>query len=264
MGMDVGVDEAKQIVKFYDVEGDGEMRYQDLVKDVVEGVPHFMTHPNLTGRDTRRDERVELGSASTKEAPEAVKRIEAKIRDAAEVAATKSVTRIGGQDLFYGTCIRFDAGNTGSLSRADLDRALREIRCKLGEVETRHLVGWYDQGARDSVMYKNLVRSVWSVTRGGGTTARGGGDGREEDELQVRCFDGPGPPGRGPRREGQDRAEDQGHRAQGEDAQDQARHHPAKRQALSGLGRGEERGGGGVYLVAVCRVFMYIMTKLAP
>jgi hypothetical protein len=192
MGMDVGVDEAKQIVKFYDVEGDGEMRYQDLVKDVVEGVPHFMTHPNLTGRDTRRDERVELGSASTKEAPEAVKRIEAKIRDAAEVAATKSVTRIGGQDLFYGTCIRFDAGNIGSLSRADLDRALREIRCKLGEVETRHLVGWYDQGARDSVMYKNLVRSVWSVTRGGGTTARGGGTGEKKmnfksDALTARA-----------------------------------------------------------------------------
>ncbi len=157
MGMNVSDAEARQIVKYYDLEGDGEMRYQELVEDVVRGVPHFMTHPSYTGRGEGRFDVVSV-SADT---PAAVRRIEAKIRDAADRSAERAATRISGQDLFYGTCIRFDADNTGRLSRAGLEKALREVRCKLGSVEMKHLVGWYDVGAANVIQYKDIVRSIW-------------------------------------------------------------------------------------------------------
>ena len=38
--------EADELVKYYDLEGDGEMRYQPLVEDVTKAAPHFLDHPN--------------------------------------------------------------------------------------------------------------------------------------------------------------------------------------------------------------------------
>ena len=38
--------EANALVEYYDLEGDGEMRYQPLVEDVTKAAPHFLDHPN--------------------------------------------------------------------------------------------------------------------------------------------------------------------------------------------------------------------------
>ena len=181
MGMSVDEKEAKQIVKYYDLEGDGEMRYQELVKDVVNGVPHFMVHPSTT----RRGQPELLSSRGPP--PQAVKRIEEKIKYATQAAAEKSVTRISGEDLFYGTCIRFDSRNTGMLSMNDVGRVMREIKCKLGDVEMKHLIGWYDVEGADAIVYKQLVRSMYAG--GGGSralTARGG----KADGLKKMDFRG--------------------------------------------------------------------------
>ncbi|GMI08514.1 hypothetical protein TrVE_jg6701 [Triparma verrucosa] len=172
MGIQVSEDEARQIVKFYDLEGDGEMRYQELVKDVVDGVPHFMVHPSTT---RRAEPQVRLSSRGPP--PQAVKRIEEKIKSAAQIASEKSVTRISGEDLFYGTCIRFDRGNTGKLSMSDVGRVLREIRCKIGEVEMKHFIGWYDVEGSDLIIYKDVVRSIYGGGPSGMLTKRGGGGG---------------------------------------------------------------------------------------
>ena len=173
MGLSVSESDARQIVKVYDLEDEGEMSYHELVKDVVEGVPDMLSW-SLTGRG-EGDERVEPASAGGKPAPSAVKRIEAKIKESADLAATKSVTKISGQDLFYGTCIRFDTDNTGRLSKGDLERVFKEIRCKLGVVEVKHLVGWYDMDATDSIEYKKIVRSAWRPLDLGRLGGGGGG-----------------------------------------------------------------------------------------
>jgi len=181
MGLEVTDDEAKQIVKYYDLEGDMEMRYQELVNDIVEGVPHFMVHPD-TGRG---DSRIEMRSARGKP-PVAVERIQEKIYNASKGAAERSVTRISGEDLFYGTCIRYDRNSCGRLDIKDLRRVFREIKCNLGEVEMRHLVGWYDVAGADEVTYKDMVRNTF------GPRVRGGGKGGKKmnfksDALTARA-----------------------------------------------------------------------------
>ena len=170
MGLDCTESEATQIVKFYDLEGDGEMRYQELVKDIVEGVPHFMVHP-----DTKRmsESRGTGRGARGGRQPVVVDRIQEKIRNSANDAAGKSVTRISGEDLFYGTCIRFDKENTGKLSRETLQRGvLRSIGCALSSVEMRHLIGWYEDGGNERVAYKEIVRNIFGNAHQGKSTAR--------------------------------------------------------------------------------------------
>merc|ERR1719230_872457 len=46
VGITLTEGEAQKVVDFYDVNGDGEMRYQPLVDDVTSGAPHFMDHPD--------------------------------------------------------------------------------------------------------------------------------------------------------------------------------------------------------------------------
>ena len=164
------------------------------MKDIVEGVPHFMVHPN-TGRG---DSRIETRSSRGKP-PVAVERIQEKINNASVGAAGRSVTRISAEDLFYGTCIRYDRASVGRLTQADLRRVFREIKCNLGEVEMKHLVGWYDVGGADEVTYKDLVRNTFAPRAGGGVmvmkkggagSARGGGGKKmnfKNDALTARA-----------------------------------------------------------------------------
>jgi len=175
MGLDITDVDAKQIVAYYDLEGDGEMKYQELVKDIVAGVPHFMHHPKTPGRVEKENSNSSnlseknSGSNSNSKSnkntrsdpPKAVLRIQGKIREACNLAATKSASRISGEDLFYGTCIRFDRSNTGRLSQGELEKVFKEMKVRLGEVELRHLVGWWDIGAEGIVQYKEVVRSVF-------------------------------------------------------------------------------------------------------
>ena len=150
MSVEVSDEDSKQICKFYDLTDCGEMSYMELVKDILQGVPHFMTH------ETAR------GSARPEVATEAVRNIEKKIRDASNQSATKAITRLSGEELFYGTCIRFDSEGKMRLGKSDLDRVFREVNCRLSDVELKHLLAWYDVGGEDRVVYKDLVRSVFS------------------------------------------------------------------------------------------------------
>jgi len=57
-------EECREIVEFYDVDGDGEMRYEPLVKDVMKGAKHWMEHPSTPEvkkeMDKRRIPRLEM------------------------------------------------------------------------------------------------------------------------------------------------------------------------------------------------------------
>jgi hypothetical protein len=46
IGMQCSGGLANDIITFYDLEGDGEMRYEPLVKDVQAGIKHWMEHPS--------------------------------------------------------------------------------------------------------------------------------------------------------------------------------------------------------------------------
>lgn len=172
MGLDVTDSDAKQIVAYYDLEGDGEMRYQELVSDIVQGVPHFMTHPKTPGREEKvrssRGPEVKSARNASQDIPKAVLRIQAKIKEASESAAEKSGSKISGEDLFYGTCIRFDNTTCGRLTQDELAKVFKEIKCNLGSVEIRHLVGWWDIGAEGIVKYRDLVHSIFPRDKGGG------------------------------------------------------------------------------------------------
>ena len=150
-----------------------------------------MVHPG-TGRQGGGSSR--QGTARGGTTPQAVQRIEAKVAAAAAAAAERSVTRIGPQDLFYGTCMRFNRGETGRLGVKDMWRFMRELRCKVGDVEMKHLVGWYDEGGRDEVVYKRLVRSMFGGGGGGGqpnsqalTARQPGGRGGADTKMDFRA-----------------------------------------------------------------------------
>ena len=40
----------REVVRFYDVDGDGEMKYQPLIEDVARGQRHFLHHPGPSAR----------------------------------------------------------------------------------------------------------------------------------------------------------------------------------------------------------------------
>ncbi len=149
MNVEVADDDARQICKFYDLTDCGEMSYMELVKDILQGVPHFMTH------ETAR------GSSRPEVATEAVRNIERKIREASNLCASKGITRLTGEELFYGTCIRFDVDGKMRLGKSELERVFREVGCSLSDVELKHLLAWYDVGGEDRVVYKDLVRSAF-------------------------------------------------------------------------------------------------------
>ena len=46
IGMQMTPEECEEIVEFYDLEGDGEMKYEPLVKEVQRGIKHWMEHPS--------------------------------------------------------------------------------------------------------------------------------------------------------------------------------------------------------------------------
>ena len=51
---------------------------------------------------------------------------------------------------------------SGRLSQEDLVKVFKEIKCKLGMVEVRHLVGWWDIGAEGIIRYRDLVHAIFA------------------------------------------------------------------------------------------------------
>ena len=60
--------EADELVKYYDLEGDGEMRYQPLVEDITKAAPHFLDHPNTARLEVRAGRCLKRSAAKARRA----------------------------------------------------------------------------------------------------------------------------------------------------------------------------------------------------
>ena len=63
LGLKLSPSEAKSICDYYDVEGDGEMKYQPLVDDVTKGTSHFLVHPHTERKATPKTPTTDLALA---------------------------------------------------------------------------------------------------------------------------------------------------------------------------------------------------------
>ena len=50
LGLTVDTEVSREVVKYYDVDGDGEMKYHPLIEDVARGQRHFLHHPGPSAR----------------------------------------------------------------------------------------------------------------------------------------------------------------------------------------------------------------------
>lgn len=157
VGCRLTLDEAKQIVRYYDTNGDNgkfnndEIHYKDLVDDMARGVADFLAHPSSRSQPPPVT------------VPDAVRATLDAIRDGvvAQLPRLKDLVP-DAKDLLLGTCLRVDRAALGKLPNRDFAKILRELRVPVNDLDD--LVCWYDQDGSKRLPYRKVVDDAFATT----------------------------------------------------------------------------------------------------
>ncbi|CAM9441307.1 unnamed protein product, partial [Ascophyllum nodosum] len=170
MGVSITEEEAVTIVKYYDIDGSGEMSYDLLCREIsplVNPVLHFIEEVDVP-KDVKDE--IEVPRAVSR----AVERVRAGVIDAGRrmegPSSSKLLLPIFLRDVLMGTCMLFDRNDTGVLDRDKLEQVWRELKITLRRSEVAALVDWLGRGATDTVRISDLCNAVFG--EGGNTTSR--------------------------------------------------------------------------------------------
>ncbi|CAM9530636.1 unnamed protein product, partial [Hapterophycus canaliculatus] len=164
MGVHATGDEANAVVEHYDLDGTGEMSYELLCTEI-----EALSHPMLS-----YIEEVDVlnGLDRTVREPAIVKkaleRIQTGVIAAAKRATGSALTLppISPRDLLEGTCLRFDAEESGALRADQLRQVWRELKISLRGSDTNALVAWFDRSTTKKLRCHDLCDAVFG---GGGS-----------------------------------------------------------------------------------------------
>jgi len=166
LGMAITDDEANALVSYYDLEGDGEMKYQPLVEDVTKASPHFLSHP-----DTARLKREEAQNSQRKGVtPEngrkkTMPRICTLFLQKLKRNLLKSMREKGGTEfsILRTTFLNWDADKSGEIGVREFQGAMSKLGLRLSDSEAKVIVDYYDVEGDGEMKYEPLVKDV---TRG--------------------------------------------------------------------------------------------------
>lgn len=161
LGCRLSLDEAKQIVRYYDTNGDNgkfnndEIHYKDLVDDMARGVADFLAHPSARS-----------SQPPPMTVPDAVRAVLDNIRDGviAQLSRVKGLVP-DAKDLLLGTCLRVDRDARGKLPSRDFAKILRELRVPVNDLDD--LVCWYDQDGSKRLPYRKVVDDAFAPRTSG-------------------------------------------------------------------------------------------------
>ena len=151
LGLRVDHDVAYAVVKYYDVDGDGEMRYGPLIEDVARGQRHFLHHPGPSARF--EDEPVKR-KPLTPFITLFLKKLKMKLQ--AHMKKHGEYERI----LIRRAFLNWDADASGELSCREFMGAMRQVGISLREDEARKIVEFYDVEGDGEMRYQPLVDDV--------------------------------------------------------------------------------------------------------
>ena len=122
--------ECDALVKYYDLEGDGEMKYQPLVEDITRASPHFLNHPNTErlNREVQDSARaaVELDNKVVKVMPRVCELFLKKLqRNLLTIMREKGGTE---HSLLRANFLNWDADKSGEIGVKEFMGAVNQVR----------------------------------------------------------------------------------------------------------------------------------------
>jgi Ca2+-binding EF-hand superfamily protein len=176
LGLSVDQSVAREVVKYYDVDGDGEMKYVPLIEDVARGQRHFLHHP---GPSARFEDEPLAKKPLTPFIKLFLKKLKMKLHammkkngDTPRVSAPAplSLTRsrsLSGAGEYERILIRraflnWDADASGELACREFMGAMRQVGISLTEDEAAKVVHFYDVDGDGEMRYQPLVDDVTS------------------------------------------------------------------------------------------------------
>lgn len=161
LGLILAPGEAEAVVDFYDGDGSGEMRYQEMVEDIGRKSRHFLSHPNK--RSARADDNT----------PEAKAEARRKLTPFIELFVKKLRRKLQAHMKLHGeyeqilvrrAFLNWDADASGKLGPGELVGAMHQLHVTINADEAAKIVEFYDDG-NGEMRYERLVEDVVSGTR---------------------------------------------------------------------------------------------------
>lgn len=156
LGLTLQDEDAHCLMKEYDVNNNGTLDYNMLIKDVVSSDPHFLEDATTIDSSPHG-----MSTAVTSRAPKPAARSVARFKTAAEAYARKSQGRIEPRDVLYGTFLRFDPRQCGRINENGLRSVCKELGVQLKEHDLQTFVTWFDTNGSDTLDYNELVRQIY-------------------------------------------------------------------------------------------------------
>uniref|UniRef100_A0A7S1TRY6 EF-hand domain-containing protein n=1 Tax=Phaeomonas parva TaxID=124430 RepID=A0A7S1TRY6_9STRA len=150
--------EAVDLIEYYDQEGDGEIKYTDLLEDISKGAPHFLQHAVGSTPRLPPDEIPE-----PKVMPGLVKDFIGRLRQ----LLLKKMRVDGGTEfsIIRKVFLGWDADQSGQLDKEELRGAARDFGLRLSAREAGIIVDYYSdtEGAHE-MSYQKLVKDLTNGT----------------------------------------------------------------------------------------------------
>ena len=148
----ISKEDAEILMKSYDRDKTGEMIYGELMKDILEEDPHFLA-----------DNSVVLASLypPSSRCPELVSRAIEKLRNAANLYASKSKGFLQPRDLLHGTFLRYDIDQNGRIPASSVVEAAESLKVRFSEIELQKFMTWFDTNGREKFDYNEFIRQVY-------------------------------------------------------------------------------------------------------
>ena len=164
LGLTLPDEDAHCLMKEYDVQKNGTLDYNVLIKDVVSTDPHFLedatkldSSPGKHGSGVGGPENASVSSRAPKSAMRGIERF----KIAADAYARKSAGRVEPRDVLYGTFLRFDPHQRGRADGAAVRAVAAELGVRLKEHDLQTFLTWFDTNGSDSLDYNELVRQLY-------------------------------------------------------------------------------------------------------
>jgi Ca2+-binding EF-hand superfamily protein len=138
--------ECDALVRYYDLEGDGEMKYQPLVEDITKASPHFLNHPNTARLEREAQEseraRVVLDNKPKKVMPRVCELFLQKLRrNLMNIMREKGGTEFS---ILRTNFLNWDADKSGEIGVREFMGCVNILGLKLSVAEATQIVDYYD------------------------------------------------------------------------------------------------------------------------
>jgi Ca2+-binding EF-hand superfamily protein len=150
LGVHITQDEAAAVLACFDEHKNGQVRYKNIIRNILEDETNLIvpSHPKNE-------------NALSNRAPKAVDLFTRKIKTAIDIFVKKSKGSLDPRDVLHGTFLRFDAGQTGRVSKEDFVQVAKELGVTVSESQASVIVQWFDSNGFGSVDYNELTRQLY-------------------------------------------------------------------------------------------------------